>query len=95
MLLWISSTRLSLSMVGFPKTVLLSLRSLVAVRNPGMHAFRFALFPFRSPLLWKSIFLSLPPPTSMFQFSGFPLYNVDGVETTVYGEHVTDKELGQ
>ena len=23
--------------------------------NPGMHAFRFGLFPFRSPLLWKSI----------------------------------------
>ena len=22
--------------------------------NPGMHAFRFGLFPFRSPLLWKS-----------------------------------------
>ena len=24
--------------------------------NPGMHASRFGLFPFRSPLLWKSMF---------------------------------------
>ena len=32
--------------------------------NPGVHALRFGLFPFRSPLLWKSInFLSLPRPT--------------------------------
>ena len=35
----------------------------------------FGLFPFRSPLLGKSIFLSSPPVTMMFQFSGFaPLY---------------------
>ena len=33
--------------------------------------FRFGLFPFRSPLLRKSIFLSLPPGTQMFQFPGF------------------------
>ena len=26
--------------------------------NPGVHALRFGLFPFRSPLLWKSSFLS-------------------------------------
>ena len=32
--------------------------------NPAMHAPRFGLLPFRSPLLWKSInFLSLPPGT--------------------------------
>ena len=31
--------------------------------NPEVHALRFGLFPFRSPLLWKSIFLSLPPAT--------------------------------
>ena len=30
----------------------------------------FGLFPFRSPLLGKSIFLSFPPLTKMFQFSG-------------------------
>ena len=27
---------------------------LIAVHNPSMHARRFGLFPFRSPLLWKS-----------------------------------------
>ena len=32
----------------------------------------FGLFPFRSPLLWESMFLSLPPATEMFQFTGFP-----------------------
>ena len=30
----------------------------------------FGLFPFRSPLLRESIFLSLPPVTKMFQFTG-------------------------
>ena len=34
-----------------------------AVRNPSMHARWFRLFPFRSPLLWKSSFLSFPPAT--------------------------------
>ena len=33
----------------------------------------FGLFPFRSPLLRKSIFLSLPPVTKMFQFAGLNL----------------------
>ena len=31
---------------------------------------RFGLFPFRSPLLGKSIFLSFPPGNEMFQFPG-------------------------
>jgi hypothetical protein len=34
---------------------------------------RFGLFPFRSPLLRKSLLVSPPPPTEMFQFGGFPL----------------------
>ena len=33
---------------------------------------RFGLFPFRSPLLRESIFLSLPPATKMFQFADLP-----------------------
>ena len=33
----------------------------------------FGLFPFRSPLLRKSIFLSVPPVTKMFQFAGLLL----------------------
>ena len=36
----------------------------------------FGLFPVRSPLLGKSIFLSLPPGTKMFQFPGFPSITV-------------------
>jgi len=34
---------------------------------------RFGLFPFRSPLLRESRLVSLPPPTRMFPFGGFPL----------------------
>ena len=34
---------------------------------------RFRLFPFRSPLLWESIFLSLPAGTKMFQFPAYAL----------------------
>ena len=51
----VSNTRLSLSLAGFPKTILLPASSLIAVHYPGMHALRFRLFPFRSPLLRKSI----------------------------------------
>ena len=36
---------------------------------------RFGLFPFRSPLLRESIFLSFPPVTKMFQFTGLLLHN--------------------
>ena len=36
------------------QTVPLPYDSLAAVHNPGTHALRFRLFPFRSPLLWKS-----------------------------------------
>ena len=61
--LLISNTRLSLSLAGFSKTVLLSYESLIAVHNPRVHALWFRLFPFRSPLLWKSSFLSFPPGT--------------------------------
>lgn len=39
--------------------------------NPNKQACWFGLFPFRSPLLRESIFLSLPPGTKMFQFSGY------------------------
>ena len=37
--------------------------------NPNKQACWFGLFPFRSPLLRESIFLSLPAGTKMFQFS--------------------------
>ena len=38
------------------------------------HSRWFGLFPFRSPLLRKSIFLSFPPVTKMFQFTGLLLH---------------------
>ena len=45
-------------------------RCMLLARNPEEHAPRFGLFPVRSPLLRKSMFLSFPPPTKMFQFRG-------------------------
>ena len=45
------------------QTVPLPYGSHNVVLNPGMHAFRFGLFQFRSPLLSESMFLSLPPAT--------------------------------
>ena len=45
------------------QTVPLTNRFTYAVHNPSMHARWFGLFPFRSPLLWESMFLSLPPAT--------------------------------
>ena len=59
----LSLTGLSPSLVGFPKTILLDLLNQLYGPNPGMHAFRFRLFRVRSPLLTKSMFLSLPPVT--------------------------------
>lgn len=37
----------------------------------GLTYSRFRLFPFRSPLLWKSQLFSFPEGTKMFQFSSF------------------------
>ena len=45
------------------QTVWLTIRFTFAVHNPGMHAYRFGLFRFRSPLLTESMFLSFPRPT--------------------------------
>ncbi len=39
------------------QTVPLTNRFTFAVLNPSMHARWFGLFPFRSPLLWESMFL--------------------------------------
>ena len=43
---------------AFPKPFGYSFAITFAVLNPEMLAFRFGLFPFRSPLLWKSIWIS-------------------------------------
>ena len=50
----LSLTGLSPSLAGFPKTVLLNLLNHLCGPNPGMHAPRFGLFRFRSPLLTES-----------------------------------------
>ena len=50
----LSLTGLSPSLAGFPKTILLRIWNQFRGPNPGVHALRFGLFPFRSPLLWKS-----------------------------------------
>ena len=39
----------------------------------SQYGIQFVLHRFRSPLLTISQLLSLPPPTKMFQFSGFPI----------------------
>ena len=49
-----SLTGLSSSLAGFPKAVLLDFLNQVCGPNPGMHASRFGLFRFRSPLLTES-----------------------------------------
>ena len=51
----LSRTGLSPSLAGFPKTILLNLSDQLCGPNPGMHAFRFGLFRFRSPLLTESL----------------------------------------
>ena len=50
-----SLTGLSPSLAGFPKTILLRLVNQFRGPNPGMHASRFGLFRFRSPLLTESL----------------------------------------
>ena len=65
-----SGTGLSPSLAGFPKAIPLPPPVTYAVRTPAYKICWFGLFPFRSPLLWESIFLSLPPGTKMFQFPG-------------------------
>ena len=54
MLTRLSLTGLSPSLAGFPKTILLNLSDQFRGPNPGMHASRFGLFRFRSPLLTES-----------------------------------------
>ena len=59
----VSSTGLSPSLAGFPKTVPLQLADHLCGPNPSVHARWFRLCRFRSPLLPVSMFLSLPPAT--------------------------------
>ena len=66
-----SITGLLPSMADFSKSI--HLKSFLVTPcgmsyNPRKQAFWFGLFPFRSPLLRKSLLLSLPLGTKMFQF---------------------------
>ena len=56
---FLSLTGLSPSLAGFSKTFLLGSTNQLCGPNPTVHAPWFGLFPFRSPLLWKSIFFFL------------------------------------
>ena len=51
----VSLTGLSPCLAGLSRTVLLTIRNQLCSPNPEMHASRFGLFRFRSPLLTKSI----------------------------------------
>ena len=54
-------------------TLLLKMLNQLCSPQPQRYCYLwFGLFPFRSPLLRKSMFLSLPPGTEMFQFPGCP-----------------------
>ena len=72
----ISFTGLSPTTVLFPNkfNYTTNLWLIIEVLQPQSKDW-FGLFPFRSPLLRKSIFLSLPPVTKMFQFAGLNLHN--------------------
>ena len=50
----LSCTGLSPSLAGFPKAIPLAILNLKCSPNPWMHASRFGLFRFRSPLLTES-----------------------------------------
>ena len=52
-----SRTWLLHSLTALSNAIPLTSASLLPVLNPGKHALRFGLFPFRSPLLRKSLFI--------------------------------------
>ena len=72
-----SPTGLSPSLAGFPKTIPVRSKDHVRGPNPSMHARWFGLFPFRSPLLRKSSFLSPPPLLRCFSSPGSLPYVMD------------------
>ena len=55
--LWISHTGLSPSTAGLSRAILLSSMNQLFGPNPEVHALRFGLFRFRSPLLTESFFI--------------------------------------
>ena len=62
-LLPVSPTGLSPSLAGLSRSIWLQVVNRSYGPNPGMHASRFGLIRFRSPLLTESLLFSLPPAT--------------------------------
>ena len=82
---FLSCTGLSPSMAGFPKTFPLESLDHFRGPNPGVHALRFGLFPFRSPLLWKS--------HVVFSSSGYLDVSVHRVPDATLWIHVATAEV--
>ena len=80
----LSCTGLSPSVAGFPKTFPLDLLNQFRGPNPRVHALWFGLFPFRSPLLWKSLVV--------FFSSGYLDVSVHRVPDVTLWIHVTTTE---
>ena len=83
--IFLSCTGLSPSAAGFPKTFPLGSLNQFRDPNPRMHAFWFGLFPFRSPLLWKS--------HVVFSSSGYLDVSVHRVPDVTLWIHVTTAEV--
>ena len=80
-----SLTGLSPSLAGLSRTVLLTIRNQLCSPNPDMHARRFGLFRFRSPLLTESIF--------SFSSSGYLDVSVHRVPSVQLWIHCTVHEV--
>ena len=82
---FLSCTGLSPSVAGFPKTFPLESLNQFRGPNPRVHALWFGLFPFRSPLLWKS--------HVVFSSSGYLDVSVHRVPDVTLWIHVTTTEV--
>ena len=68
----VSGTRLSLAVAELSSSLPLPTPEsrMPALQPRTVETARFGLFPVRSPLLWESRLISLPPGTEMFHFPG-------------------------
>ena len=75
---WVSGTRLSLAVAELSSSLPLPTPEsrMPALQPRLVETGRFGLFPFRSPLLWESRLISLPPGTEMFHFPGLASLNL-------------------
>ena len=73
----ISCTRLSLSLAGFPKTILLPYRSLMAVRTPACTHAGLGSFPFARRYSGNRVFFLFLPVLRCFSSRGSPCMAMD------------------